>query len=472
VPFPIEEVVWDYQLVGGKDDTKIEVVLVAIKADLLDELNGAVQASGLTTGIVDVAPMALYNAFRFNYADAQGCTLLLDIGARTTNLIFIEPNKVFSRSIPIGGTTFTTNITKEFNESFGEAEERKVSAGFVSLGGAYAEPSDPEVARVSKIIRNSMTRLHAEINRSIGFYRAQQAGTQPRQVFLCGGSVGLPYIREFFAEKLQMPIEFFNPLRNVTVAAGVDLEGAGRDAHILGELVGLAIRSALEAPMELNLEPASVTKAKLLARKQPFMILAGLCLLLSLLGCWLYFLRATQVERQVIDTLTPQVTALKAMASSFDATTSEIEAEKATAAPFVSAVQARDYWARIINDFNQRLPGQYIWVTEFAPASAGGNQPGGGFGGLGGAGGAGGPGGGFGRRGGGGGGGGGGGASLRIHGLYLTAKPSLVDDFADSLRKSPYVASVTVGQRTNPNQTDWDFDYELLVQLKQGIPAQ
>ena len=41
VPFPIDEVVWDYQLVGGGTDEQIQVVLVAIKADLLDEINSA-----------------------------------------------------------------------------------------------------------------------------------------------------------------------------------------------------------------------------------------------------------------------------------------------------------------------------------------------------------------------------------------------------------------------------------------------
>ncbi len=461
VPFPIEEVVWDYQLVASKDETKIEVVLVAIKADLLDELNGSVQDAGLSTGIVDVAPMALYNAFRYNYADATGCSLLVDVGARTTNLIFVEPNKVFSRSIPIGGTTFTANITREFNEPFGAAEERKRSVGFVSLGGAYAEPNDPDIARVSKIIRNSMTRLHAEITRSISFYRSQQSGSQPQHVYLCGGSVSLPYIREFFAEKLQMPIDFFNPLRNVTVDRNIDLEAAGRDAHTMGELVGLAIRSVCEAPMELNLEPASVTKAKLLARKQPFMILAGLCLLLSLAGCWLYFLRATQVETEVISTLTPQVAALKALAASFDATGQQIESAKGTAAPFVTAVQERDYWVRIINDINGRLPAQYIWVTQFEPVNISEGravtaQPGG----LGGHGGPHGP------------VGAGMASGLRLHGLYLTAKPSLVDDFAEALRKSPYVSSVSMTTRTNPTQTEWDFDYELLVELKQGIAAQ
>ena len=175
-----------------------------------------------------------------------------------------------------------------------------------------------------------MTRLHAEITRSISFYRSQQGGSQPQHVFLCGGSVGLPYIREFFAEKLQMPIEFFNPLRNVTVASGVDVDAAGRNAHTLGELVGLAIRSACEAPMELNLEPASVTKTKLLSRKQPFMILAGALLPAFPAGGWLYFLRATDVERQVTEKLTPQVAALKVLAAQFDKTKADIDQAQAT----------------------------------------------------------------------------------------------------------------------------------------------
>src|SRR2546430_2289894 len=165
VPFPIEEVVWDYQLVGGGGNEQIEVVLVAIKADLLEEINSAVEQSGLHTGIIDVAPMALYNAFRYNYSDLSGCSLVVDIGARTTNLFFIEPGKIFSRSVAIGGGSVSSAIAKEFNEPIGAAEFRKKRDGFVSLGGAYAEPPDPDVARGSKIVRRTMTRLHAEMMR-------------------------------------------------------------------------------------------------------------------------------------------------------------------------------------------------------------------------------------------------------------------------------------------------------------------
>ena len=112
VPFPLDEVVWDYQLVGGGLGEQIQVVVVAIKIDLLDQINAAVEGTGLQTSIVDIAPMALYNAFRHSYPELGECSLLLDIGARTTNILFIEPGKFFLRSIPLGGSAITAAIAR------------------------------------------------------------------------------------------------------------------------------------------------------------------------------------------------------------------------------------------------------------------------------------------------------------------------------------------------------------------------
>ncbi|MCX7916321.1 MAG: pilus assembly protein PilM, partial [Verrucomicrobiae bacterium] len=141
VPFPIEEVIWDYQLVGSTQEGEIEVVLLAIKSDIIEELNDAVESAGLRTRMVDVAPMALYNAVRYNYGELDGCTMVVDIGARTTNLLFIERNRLFSRAIPIAGNAITQNIASEFGISFLEAEQLKKQKGFVALGGAYEELS-------------------------------------------------------------------------------------------------------------------------------------------------------------------------------------------------------------------------------------------------------------------------------------------------------------------------------------------
>ncbi len=373
VPFPINEVVWDYQLVGSgaNKEVEVEVVLVAIKADLLENINAAVESAGLQTTRVEVATMALYNAFRFNYSELSGCSLLIDIGARTTNLLFVEPGKIFCRSIPIGGSSITSAIAKEFSEPFAAAELRKIHDGFVSLGGACADAAEPDAARVSKLVRNTMTRLQAEVARSISFYRTQQHGTQPERVFLCGGTVTTPYLREFFHEKLQWPIEFFNPLRNVSIGQGVSLEEVSRSAHLLGELVGLALRSTMTCPMELNLRPENVVRRQQLAQRQPFLILAAACFILGLLAWGFYFARAARVQSQVVESYAGDLARMHQFETQLNQLRRETAALDEVATPLLAAISDRGAWSRILDDLNARLPEENIWITELAPSSGG-----------------------------------------------------------------------------------------------------
>ena len=371
VPFPIDEVVWDYQLVGGGLDQQVQVVLVAIKVDLLEEINAAVEETGLRTSIVDVAPMARYNAFRYNYSNLSGCSLLAYIGARMTNVLFIEPGKVFSRSVPIGGSSITAAIAKEFGESFREAETRKRRDGFVSLGSAYAEPADPDVARVSKIVRTIMTRLHAELMRSIGHYRGQQQGNRPERIFLCGGSASMPYMREFFKEKLHLPVEFFNPLQNVTVSESAPMLDVTRSAHLLGELVGLALRSANACPMELNLRSASVVRRHELEKRRPFFTVAAACFLVALIGWSAYYTRAAQVTARSTEALQQKNDTMRAAEARLDKLKKQAASLDSVATPLITAINDRNFWPQILDDLNSRLPEADIWITELAATSGG-----------------------------------------------------------------------------------------------------
>jgi type IV pilus assembly protein PilM len=371
VPFPIDEVVWDYQLVGGGTGEQIQVILVAIKADLLDEINGAVEATGLRTSIVDLATMALYNAFRYNYSDLSGCSLLVDIGARTTNLLFIEPGKIFTRSVPIGGSSVTSAIAKEFNEPFHAAEFRKKRDGFVGLAGTVAEPLDADVARVSKIVRSTMTRLHAELMRSISHYCAQQQGNPPERVFLSGGGATTPHIQEFFHAKLQLPIEFFNPLRNVAVADSAGVEEMARSAHLLGEPVGLALRAATNCPMELNLRPASVVRRQELEKRRPFLIAAAACFVLGLLGWGAYYARAAHVIRHSTERIQEKVVAMKRIESQANEVRKQTASLDSMATPLIAAINDRSFWPQIIEELNARLPKEDIWITELVATSGG-----------------------------------------------------------------------------------------------------
>src|ERR1043166_6329826 len=167
VPFPLEEVVWDYQILGAAPTGELEVLLVAVKSDIVEGLFRTAEKAGLRLQMVDVSPAALCNAFRYNYGDLEGCTMLLDIGAKTSNLLFFEKGSVYSRGINIGANSITQDFSKESRLSFGEAERLKIEEGFVSLGGAYEEPDNPNQAAISKIARQVMTRLHIQVNQTV-----------------------------------------------------------------------------------------------------------------------------------------------------------------------------------------------------------------------------------------------------------------------------------------------------------------
>lgn len=374
VPFPIEEVIWDYQLLGNTEKGELEVVLLAIKSDIIEDLNEGIESTGLRTETVDVAPMALYNAVRYNEGDVEGCTLVADIGARTTNLLFIEKNRIFSRSVPIAGNAITQSIATEFNISFADAEALKKAKGFVALGGAYEEPEDEQQARVSKIIRNVMTRLHAEIGRSINFYRTQQNGSAPSRLLLSGGSSIIPYTDRFFKEKLQLPILFFNPFRNVEIDPRISRDDLGKCAHFFGEVVGLGLRRLAECPLEVNLLPKSIQARKQLRQQQPFFLGAAACFLLIPLCLLLFTRKTTALKQEQLKEVRMQVTRLEQLDRNLKTELTKLNHLKQRTETITSLVEARTHWTEFLQDLQSRLT-EDLWIVSLTPEAGATSAP-------------------------------------------------------------------------------------------------
>jgi type IV pilus assembly protein PilM len=310
VPFPLQEVVWDYQILGTTPGGELEVLLVAIKADIVEGLFRVTDAAKLRLQVADVSPAALCNAFRYNYGDLEDCTMLLDIGAKTSNLLFFEKGKVFSRSINLGANSITQDFANESKLKFDNADKIKIDEGFVSLGGAYEEPENPHQAAISKIARQFMTRLHIQVNQTMQFYRGQQGGSAPLRLFLSGGASVMPYTAQFFAEKLNVPVEYFNPFRNVQIDPSVNLEELARVAHSLGEVVGLGLRNLAHCPVELNLIPESTRRMQTFNEKKPYLVatvfsLVGVVAAMGLLFHNLANVKEEWLNEKVLPSLEP-----------------------------------------------------------------------------------------------------------------------------------------------------------------------
>lgn len=371
VPFPIHEVVWDYELVGEKDAIEPEVVLVAMKSDSLNEINDQVEASGMKGAGVDLSPMAIFNAFRYSYPDVDESVVIVDLGARSTNLIFAEGQRVFTRNILVGGATVTGAIGKEFGLGFGDAESQKRDQGFVAFGGAVEEHADAAVAAMSKVIRNAMTRLHGEVTRTINYYRTQQGGSPPRRVFLAGGGAALPGVVEFFQEKLKLPVEIFDPLRGVQLDRGVNTSALTSDSAAMGELVGLALRGAGSCPIELELVPDALAASRDAAKRAPSLILATLCLFAALVAGIVYFKSAEQVVQDKIQTVGAEQAELKSRADEIRALDTSLEELKGQSAQLEKAIRDRSYWVRLLAELNSKYESDVLWLTVIEPLKDG-----------------------------------------------------------------------------------------------------
>lgn len=372
VPFPLAETVWDYQLMG-KTGGEVEVGIVAIRSEHLNEMHAAVESSGLDTALVDAAPVALYNAFRYNYPDAEGCSLLIDLGARTTNLIFIEGHRAFINTFQTGGASITQSIAREMGMDYDAAEGRKVQDGFVNLGGNYADHEDPEVDGMSKVIRNALLKVHGEITRRTNAYRSQQGGSAPSAVYLAGAGASLPYLKEVFEEKLRLPVEYFNPLRNVAVGPKVNVEQVGAEAHTLGELVGLALRE-MGCPMELDLSPAAVKSAKDVGSKKPRLYIAAACLIAGLGAISVYNSASASAFNREAGKYDAEIGKL----DKFDASIKEQEKrqkiEEARAGYLANAINQRSFWVKLMNTLNAQFSDEKIWITQISMVGPRGEQ--------------------------------------------------------------------------------------------------
>ena len=355
VPFPLSEVVWDYQILGSAPGGELEVLLVAIKSEIVEGLFRVAEQCKLKLQLCDASPAALCNAFKFNYGELEDCTMLLDIGAKTSNLLFFEKGKVFSRSINLGANAITQDFLTESKLKFDEAEKIKIAEGFVSLGGAYEEPDNPHQAAISKIARQFMTKLHIQVNQTMQFYRGQQGGSAPQRLFLSGGASIMPYTAQFFAEKLNVPVEYFNPFRNVQIDPAVNLEDLSRVAHSLGEVVGLGLRNLANCPVEMNLMPESTLRWQALNQKKPYLVATVFSLVLVALAIGFLFQELAASKQAEYDRIKPTVDALQHKADVFDSANKKLERTRKEAGQVVTLLEDRYYWGDFLGDLRSAL---------------------------------------------------------------------------------------------------------------------
>jgi type IV pilus assembly protein PilM len=207
-PFDVDDVSMDYHVLRTDSERgKMEVLLVAARREFLQEYLHLIEDAGLHTALVDTDAFAVLNAYSINYdIDPDRVTALVNIGFDTTNIIFLKDGAYHStRDVSAGGRMIYEAIQREFR--LNQELAAKV------LKGELESTVDQDMLRAT--VRGAADELLTGLEVAFSYFRTLAKTDAVDWVVLSGGGALIPFLPESVQTKLGIPIEIFNPLRNI-----------------------------------------------------------------------------------------------------------------------------------------------------------------------------------------------------------------------------------------------------------------
>jgi type IV pilus assembly protein PilM len=249
IPFDIREVDLSFHIVGDvveDGQKKMETILVASKKEAIQSKLEIFNELNLRTVLMDLDVFAIQNAFEYynlsSETPTQETVLLINIGANVTNMAIMENNisKVV-RDVFISGNSFTKAIMRNLGCDFKSAEDLKFRYSLLVTAEEKEKTlseNQKEALQVSSAITPVSKDLLIEVQRSIDFYISQNPERVINRILLCGGSSAIKNLDRYLHQELKVPIELFNPVKNMLDSASVPDDIAPQ----LAVAVGLAMR--------------------------------------------------------------------------------------------------------------------------------------------------------------------------------------------------------------------------------------
>ncbi len=234
IPESLENVNLDYMVTDVLEKEKqFEVLLVAVKRDIINSYTNTLQIAGLEPVVVDVDYFALENMYELNYPPSENQVVaLVNIGARYSCMNILRGGRsTFTGDVPVGGKEFNDALVRNLGVSPADAET-------IKLGANPAHPVD----QVEPVLQPVKEFLAEEIHRALSFFWTAATDEQISSILLAGGTSRVPGLVNLLAERLEVPVHIANPLANVHLAHGVDRAALERDAASFAIAVGLGVR--------------------------------------------------------------------------------------------------------------------------------------------------------------------------------------------------------------------------------------
>ena len=265
IPFPIEDVEWDYQTFSSPDNPEVEVGIFAITKDRIEEKLTLYAEFGLRPEIVTLGPLAVFNAVSYDMALAPDHkpVVVLDIGTQSSDVVVADSGRCWIRTFPLGGTHFTDALQNAFQISYGKADRLKAD----SATSKYAR-------QMMQAMRPVFGDLVQEVQRSLGHYQMNHQESPLSTVMAVGSTFRIPGLRKFLGQQLNVEINRMDEFKRIRVE-GREAADFATNAVNFVTAYGLALQGIGLGRISVNLAPVRGLREKVWSAKNKWFIAAA-----------------------------------------------------------------------------------------------------------------------------------------------------------------------------------------------------
>ena len=275
IPFPLDEVIWDFHVVDREylPGEEKEVHLFAIRKEVVEDFLLEFTSRDLSVESVSIGYLGVLNYASCDL-DLDEPTIVLDIGASHTDIIFIDGNRFWIRTIPHSGNEVTKAIQERFNLGFSAAEKLKLAT--------TREPRKA-VKIFQAVIRPKLKELVGEIHRSIGAYRSQHGEVNFSRLYLLGNGSKIIGLKRFLHESLNLQVQKVQNISHYRVSREVNLKLLQSNLPSFSTALGCGMHVIGNAACNVDLVPAEDKIARDINRKKKHVFIAAAFVLLAML---------------------------------------------------------------------------------------------------------------------------------------------------------------------------------------------
>jgi len=370
IPFPLEEVVWDYQQMGAGAIEEgfaldCEVGIFAMKRDQVERALKPFVDAKVEVDVVQLTPLALFNFAVFDQIrdlpppeqydpdNPPESTVVLSIGAETTDFVVTNGFKMWQRSLPVGGNHFTKALVKEMKMNYATAEHLKRNA---------SKAEDPKA--LFQAMRPVFSDLLSEVERSMKFFSNMDRSAKIGKIIALGNAVKLPGLQKFLTQNLGFEVAKPDAYRNLTGPGIVDAPAFKENMLSYGVCYGLALQGLQRAKVGTNLLPGEIIQYRKIRAKKPWAIAAAAVVLIGLAGNYFAYhrtmLSAVEFGGKEFKPEAAKVYGLNSNATTwkndFEEAKSQFLKTKQIGQVFLKNVEGRVLWLEVMRSINACLP--------------------------------------------------------------------------------------------------------------------